>query len=86
MTNETEAGETQPLEDIYMAQREELMSLLRTCVKTNEPLRVHQKIALMPDEMSVVLQKIRNGYGFSRKERTALTEAGFLLDKMFPEA
>jgi len=71
--------------DVYAAQREELIALLKSGVANNEPLRVHDKTRLSSDEMAVVLQKVKNGYGFSRKERGALTEAGFALDKLFPK-
>lgn len=78
--------EISPLEDIYAAQREELMSLLKDLFHRHEPLRVHEQTRLTPDDIARVLQKLRQGYGFSRTERSALTDAGFHLDKLFPSA
>lgn len=71
--------------DVYAAQREELMSTLIGLSRRNEPLRVHEKNRLTPDDIVRVLQKIRHGYGFSRTERTALTDAGFDLERLFPD-
>lgn len=80
MTDETQEKEP----DIYAAQREELMGRLKKCLAANEPFTVLERPRLTPDDIAVILQKLKNGYGFSRKERSALTEAGFHLEKLFP--
>ena len=72
-------------EDVYAAQREELMALLRRLMKTGESLVVHGEVRLTTDDAAVLLQKFRRGFGFSRKERTALSDAGFNLDALFPD-
>lgn len=71
--------------DLYAAQREELLTLLTRLFRGNEPLRVHEVTRLTPDDIARVLSKIRQGYGFSRTERAALTDAGFDLDRLFPD-
>ncbi len=71
--------------DAYAAQREELLGRLKKCLAANEPFTVLERPRLTPDDIAVILQKFKNGYGFSRKERSALTEAGFRLEKLFPD-
>ncbi len=73
------------IEDIYAAQREELLALLKGLSRRNEPLVVHGKARLTADDLARVLQKLRHGFGFSRTERSALTDAGFDLDELFPQ-
>lgn len=70
--------------DLYAAQRDELLRLLGGLMRRNEPLVVHDRARLTPDDLARVLQKLRNGYGFSRTERTALVDAGFDLDRLYP--
>jgi hypothetical protein len=77
--------ETPVSEDIYAAQRDELMKLLKRLSAAHEPLVVHGRPALVADEVMGVLTKIRRDFGFSRKERMALTEAGFDLENLFPK-
>jgi len=72
-------------DDMYSAQREELHMTLKACLDKNEPLSVHEKAVLIPDEIYVVLQKIKHSNHFSRKERNALTEAGFQVDNLYPD-
>lgn len=72
-------------DDTYAAQRDELLRLLKTCLDGNGPLRVHEKPVLIPDEIYVILQKIKHSHPFSRKERQALEEAGFQIDKLYPD-
>ncbi len=71
--------------DTYSAQREEMIALLKACLNKNEPLCVHEKPLLTPDDMYLILYKIKQNIGFSRKERNALTEAGFHLDQIYPD-
>ncbi|MBL0059658.1 MAG: hypothetical protein IPP35_11275 [Elusimicrobia bacterium] len=71
-------------EDVHAYQREELLELLRRLSRENEPLIVHGNERLTSDDAVRILQKIRHGFGFSRRERTALTDAGFDLDSVFP--
>ncbi len=73
-----------PLDDTYAYQREELMALLRRLSRDNEPLVVHGQARLSSDEATRILHKIRQGYAFSRRERAALAEAVFDLDRVFP--
>ena len=83
--NEDRKVDNDPLlDDIYGAQREELLSLLKSHAARNEPLVVHGQARLTPDDMSVLLQKIKRRIGFSRRERSSLTDAGFDLDRLFP--
>lgn len=70
--------------DLYAAQRDELLRLLGGLMRRNEPLVVHDRARLTPDDLARVLQKLRNGYGFSRTERAALVDAGFDLDRLYP--
>ena len=72
-------------DDTYSAQREELSGLLKGCLDKNEPLKVHEKPVLTQDDIYRVLHKIRTNMGFSRKERSALTEAGFDLERLYPD-
>ena len=72
-------------DETYSAQREELLELLRDRVRRNETLRTQGGMVLTSDEMGIVLQKIKNGHSFSRKERAALTEAGFNLEWLYPD-
>ncbi len=71
-------------EDVYAAQRDELMRLLRDCMECNEPLRVHGKVVLSNDDIPTLLQKIKNRLPFSRREREGLVEAGFAVARLFP--
>ncbi len=71
-------------EDIYAAQREELMVLLRRMKASGEPLILHGEMRLTCDDAVAVLQKLGRDLPFSRRERTALTEAGFDLERLFP--
>jgi TFIIF-interacting CTD phosphatase-like protein len=71
-------------EDVYAAQRAELLVLLKDLFDRHESLRVHEKTRLNPDDIASVLQKIKNGHHFSRRESGALVDAGFRLDKLFP--
>lgn len=71
--------------DLYAAQRDELLRLLGGLMRRNEPLVVHDRARLTPDDLARVLQKLRNGYGFSRTERAALVDAGFDLDRLYPD-
>ncbi len=73
-----------PQEDIYAYQRSELLDLLKTLADRHEPLVANGEILLRPDDVYVILQKIHNHNHFSRKEKHALTEAGFNLPKLFP--
>lgn len=72
------------IEDIYAAQRDELLGLLRDCMGRNEPLRVHGKTVLSYDDIPTLLQKIKNRLPFSRREREGLIEAGFAVARLFP--
>ena len=72
------------IEDIYSFQREELLELLRSLSSRHEPLSVHGNILLWADDIPRVLEKMKNRNHFSRKERHALTEAGFNLELMYP--
>lgn len=72
-------------DEAYDAQREELLRLLNACRSRYEPLRVHEKAVLAADEIPGLLQKIRHGLHFSRKEKAALADAGFHLDKLYPD-
>lgn len=72
-------------EDIYAAQRDELLTLLSRLSSSNEPLTVHGNALLTPDEMSIIIVKIKNKHHFSRKERAGLIEAGFDVDHLFPK-
>jgi len=71
-------------DETYAAQREELLQLLRERVRTNENLRTQAGTVLTSDEMGMILQKIKNRHAFSRRERLALTEAGFNLEWLYP--
>lgn len=71
-------------EDIYASQREELLTRLKTLSAAHAPLVVHGAPVLAADEVTGILTKIRRDFGFSRKERAALTDAGFDLDNLFP--
>lgn len=82
MADETPPGDIR--EDTYAAQREELLVLLKTCLDKNEPLEVHGRTLLRHDDITSVLQKIKNRHHFSRRERAAITEAGFALEKIYP--
>ena len=75
---------TEKNEDIYASQREELMTLLRRMKSSGEPLVVHGQPRLSSDDAAAVLQKLGRGFGFSRRERSALTDAGFDLDHLYP--
>lgn len=70
--------------DLYAYQREELLSRLSALARGNDSLVVHGRERLCNDDIVRVLQKIRQGYGFSRREREALTDAGFALDRLYP--
>jgi hypothetical protein len=72
-------------EDIYAAQRDELIALLKDCLSKNEPLRVHEKKVLSQDDIPALLQKIKNNLPFSRREREALAEAGFAVPQLYPD-
>lgn len=74
-----------PSEDIHAYQRGELMDLLLGLSRRHEPLVVHGKARLGPDDVQRVIQKLRHGFGFSRAERAALTDAGFDLHLLFPD-
>jgi hypothetical protein len=71
-------------EDIYAAQREELMDLLRRLKTSGDSLVVHGEPRSTWEDAASVLKKLKRGYGFSRRESAALTEAGFDLPKLFP--
>lgn len=70
--------------DLYAYQREELLSHLKQLFDAHAPWVVHGRALLDPDDIARLRQKIRQGYGFSRRERAALTEAGFHVDALFP--
>lgn len=72
--------------DVYAAQREELLALLQRMKRGGEPLVVHGEARLTADEAAVVLQKLSRRAGFSRKERAALSDAGFDLQRLYPGA
>jgi hypothetical protein len=72
-------------DETYAAQREELVQLLTARVRTNEILRTQGGMVLTSDEMGIILMKIKNDHPFSRKERAALTEAGFNLQWLYPD-
>jgi hypothetical protein len=72
-------------DEAYAAQREELTTLLKSCAAKNEPLRAYDKRVLTPDDISTVLHKLRHNLAFSRKERAALSEAGFDVEQMYPD-
>jgi hypothetical protein len=79
-------NEERPVRDeAYNAQREELLRLLNACRARYEPLRAHEKPVLAADEIPGLLQKIRHGLQFSRKEKAALLDAGFHIDKLYPD-
>jgi hypothetical protein len=61
-----------------------LFALLKESVRTSRPLVVHGEERLSVDDLIRVWQKIRHGFGFSRKERSALEDAGFSLDDILP--
>ena len=71
-------------DDTYAAQREEFLELIKSLAADNRSLVVHGEERLTTDDLVRVRQKIKNGYGFSSREVTAFTDAGFLLDKIFP--
>jgi len=81
-TNST--GEEVEEEDIYGYQREELLSTLKDCWDRNEPLVVWGKPVLTPDAINRIFQKIKQHYPFSSRERTALQDAGYNIDALFP--
>lgn len=70
--------------DLYAYQREELLSRLKELFDAHAPWVVHGRALLDPDDIARLRQKIRHGYGFSRRERSALTDAGFHVDALFP--
>ena len=71
-------------DDIYFYQREELAGLLKSLANRHEPLMINGEVALFADEIYRVLEKINQKHHFSRKERHALTEAGFNLEQIHP--
>lgn len=71
-------------EDIYAAQRDELLALLKGCMERNEPLRVHERKVLSQDDIPALLQKLRHKLPFSRREREALADAGFAVARLYP--
>lgn len=75
---------TEPDADLYAYQRDELLSRLQKLFDDHAPWVVHGQALLDPDDIARLRQKIRQGHGFSRRERTALTEAGFRVDALFP--
>ena len=80
----TNPGIDTPKEDIYAYQRSELLDLLKSLASRHAPLIANGEIVLCPDDVYVVLQKINNRHHFSRREKHALTEAGFNLSQLFP--
>ena len=72
------------IEDIYAAQREELMELLRRLKASGDSLVIHGQPRLTWEDAASVLKKLKRGSGFSRREHSALTEAGFDLTNLFP--
>lgn len=70
--------------DVYAAQREELLTLLKKMKATGDPLVVHGSPVLSSEDAVVLLQKLGRGFGFSRRERLGLTEAGFNLSALYP--
>jgi hypothetical protein len=76
---------TPPTEDVYAAQRDELLALLKSLLQRNEPLAVHGRPRLSRDGVAALLQKLRNGHPFSGREREALVEAGFSVEKLYPK-
>ncbi len=70
--------------DVYAAQREELMVLLRRMKQSGEPLVVHGENRLSSDDAAVILRKLKRDFAFSRRERLALIDAGFDLEHLFP--
>ena len=84
MSDPRPSGEKTLRDEMYAAQREELLGLLKSRAAQSLPLIVHGKSVLTPDDMSLLLSKIKNNHHFSSKERSALTEAGFNLDWLYP--
>lgn len=70
--------------DLYAFQRDELLTRLKGLCDAHEPWVVHGDLRLTPDDLARLLFKIRQGYGFSRRERCAMTDAGFQVDHLFP--
>jgi hypothetical protein len=77
--------ETSPAEDLYAAQRAELMTLLLQMKKTGEGLVIHGEPRLTSDDATAILQKLGRGAAFSRRERAALSDAGFNLPGLYPD-
>ena len=76
--------EDQQIEDLYSYQRAELFELLLSLSGRHEPLVVNGEILLRPDDIPRTLEKMRNLNHFSRREKHALTEAGFSVELMYP--
>ena len=70
--------------DLYAYQRDELLSLLKKLFNAHEPWVVHGAPRLTPDDLARLLFKIRQGYGFSRRERSTMEDAGFQVERLFP--
>lgn len=78
--------ENRPVRDeAYAAQRDELDRLLKDCMIRSRPLAALERPVLDRDGIAMVLQKIKNGLPFSRREREALVAAGFDVEKIYPD-
>ena len=71
-------------DDIYYSQREELKGLLQSLASSHESLIVRDEVLLRPDDIHRLLEKLKNQNHLSRKERHAVTEAGFDLSQIYP--
>lgn len=73
------------IDNMYLAQEQELIALLKHCAAQNEPLCVLEEAVLSSDEAQGILVKIKQRHHFSRKEKHALIHAGFNIEKIFPD-
>ncbi len=81
------ADETlQESSDLYAYQREELLRLLKDLSSRHEGLSTRGEMLLTAEEIPRILERIRQRHHFSRKERHALSEAGFDMHNLFPDA
>lgn len=79
------SDETVQDQDIYAYQREELMRLLIGLSARHEGLSTRGETLLSAEEIPRIIERIRQRHHFSRKERHALTEAGFDMQHLYPE-
>jgi hypothetical protein len=77
--------EDAPEEDVYAAQRQELLDALTACLREHRPFTAIGRPVLGRDDIPALLQKIKHEHPFSRKERNALKEAGFQVEKLYPK-